>query len=98
MKNSDGNCNMDDKSKDKGKDKGRHKYKSIVDAYHNYDTAFKDAMSVFKDKAFDLFGIDPSLKILEPLRTESAKISTDIDFSDLTFRLSNANGLHLEDT
>ena len=70
---------------------------SYIDAYHNYDSAFKDAVSVFKDKALDFFKMDSGLRIVEPLRTENAKIRSEVEFSDFTFRLSNGTGLHLEE-
>ena len=70
---------------------------SLIDAYHNYDVVFKDAVTVFKDKALDFFGMDSELRIVDPLRTESAKIRSEVEFSDFTFRLSNGTGLHLEE-
>ena len=43
----------------------------IEDIYANYDAVFKDSLSLFKDKSLDFFGLDPSLRIKEPLKTES---------------------------
>ena len=64
----------------------------IDDAYANYDAVFKDAISFYKGKTLDFFGIPGDMKILEPLRTEKKEVRVDTEFSDLTFRISDGRG------
>ena len=68
----------------------------IEDVHNNYDTVLKDSISLFRDKAIDFYGLDQDVRILEPLRTEKAEVTVDVEYSDLTFQLSNGKGLHLE--
>ena len=70
---------------------------SIEDVHDNYDAAFKDAVSVFKDKALGFFGLSDDLLIGEPLRTEKKEVRVETEFSDLTFRLSDGRGFHAEE-
>jgi len=68
-----------------------------VDAPHrNYDPVFKEALSLFKDKALDFLGLTDIAPITEPLRTESVEIEIKNAFSDLTFGTQDGLGLHLE--
>ena len=69
----------------------------IDDVHANYDSVFKDAVSIYKDKALDFFELPGDMKTGEPLRTEKKEIRVDTEFSDLTFRLSDGRGLHLEE-
>ena len=66
------------------------------DVWQNYDTVFKDAVSMFKDKSLDFFGLPKDITILEPLKTETKEITVKSEFADLTFKLSNGKGLHFE--
>ena len=65
--------------------------------YDNYDSVFKDAMLLFKDKALDFYGLDGALQITEPLKTEAKEIVVTTEFSDLNFMLNNGIGLHTEE-
>ena len=65
--------------------------------YANYDAVFKDAMSFYKDRALDFFGLPEDMKIQEPLRTEKKEVRVETEFSDFTFRLSDGRGLHAEE-
>ena len=65
-------------------------------AHQNYDAVFKDAISLFKDKALDFLGLDGSMRILEALRTEKREVEVKTEFCDMTFRLSDNTGLLLE--
>ena len=68
-----------------------------MDAPHrNYDPVFKEALSLFKDKALDFLGLTDIAPITEPLRTESVEIEIKNAFSDLTFGTQDGLGLHLE--
>jgi hypothetical protein len=69
----------------------------VQDIQTNYDTVFKDALSLFKNKALDFFNIPGDAIIVEPLRTEKAEIHAEVEFSDLTFSLSNKKGFHVEE-
>ena len=66
-----------------------------VDCAHaNYDAVFKDAMTLFKGKALDFFGLPGDMRINESLRTEKKEVRVATEFSDLTFRLSDGRGFH----
>jgi hypothetical protein len=80
-----------------GNNAGTGNSADLVDERQNYDKAFKDALVFFKDKTLDFFDIGHLPPIAEPLRTEAAKVTADTDFSDLTFRLADGRGLHLEE-
>ena len=49
----------------------------------NYDLGFKEAITLFKDKALDFFGIDELASITEPLATESVQVEIKSLFRDL---------------
>ena len=68
----------------------------INDIWQNYDAVFKDALTMFKDKSLDFFGLPKDVKILEPLKTETKEITVKSEFADLTFKTSNGKGLHFE--
>ena len=69
-----------------------------VDIPHrNYDLGFKEAMTLFKDKALDFFGIDDIDTITESLATESVAVEIKSQFRDLVFATNNGKGLHLEE-
>ena len=75
---------------------GQAQVETLDFAHQNYDAVFKDAVSIFKDKAVDFFGIGGGVRIEESWRTEKREVRVRATFSDLTFRLSNGQGLHLE--
>jgi len=68
----------------------------IEDVWQNYDAVFKDAVSMFKDKSLDFFGLPKDITIVEPLKTETKEIIVKSEFADLTFKLSDGKGLHFE--
>jgi hypothetical protein len=68
----------------------------IENVWQNYDSVFKDAVSLFKDKSLDFFGLPKDITIVEPLRTEIKEIIVKSEFADLTFKMSNGKGLHFE--
>jgi hypothetical protein len=90
--------NKDKTSADFGRtaEKSGVKPSIIEDVWQNYDSVFKDAVSMFKDKSLDFFGLPKDITIAEPLKTETKEIVVKSEFADLTFRLSNGKGLHLE--
>jgi len=63
----------------------------------NYDLGFKEAITLFKDKALDFFGIDDLASITEPLATESVQVEIKSLFRDLVFATHAGKGLHLEE-
>jgi len=69
----------------------------VTGIYTNYDAVFKDAMWLFIDKALDFFHVKGNLTIKEPLRTETVEVSVNIDILDMSFRLSDGMGFHVEE-
>jgi len=65
--------------------------------HRNYDLGFKEAMTLFKDKALDFFGIEGMATITESLATESVEVEVKSLFRDLVFATSEGKGLHLEE-
>ena len=65
--------------------------------HRNYDLGFKEAMTIFKDKALDFFGIDGLDTVTESLATESVEVEVKSLFRDLVFATSKGTGLHLEE-
>ena len=65
--------------------------------HRNYDLGFKEAMTLFKDKALDFFGIDGIDIITESLATESVEVEVKSLFRDLVFATSKGKGLHFEE-
>ena len=63
----------------------------------NYDLGFKEAITLFKDKALDFFGIDCLASITEPLATESVQVEVKSLFRDLVFATQERKGLHFEE-
>ena len=63
----------------------------------NYDLGFKEAMTLFKNKTLDFFGIDGIGTITESLATESVAVEVKSLFRDLVFATSGGKGLHLEE-
>ena len=59
----------------------------ISDIYQNYDAVFKDAMALFKDKSLEFFGLDKSLVIEAPLKTETKEIAVTTSHSDAWCRI-----------
>ena len=53
--------------------------------HQNYDPVFKEAMSLYKDKALDFLGLTDIAPITEPLQTESVEIEIKVAFRDWTF-------------
>ena len=64
--------------------------------HQNYDPVFKEAMTLYQDKALDFLGLTSIAPIVEPLRTESVEIEIKIEFRDLTFGTQDGRGLHFE--
>ena len=65
--------------------------------HKNYDYVFKEALSIYKDKALDFLGLTGIAPITEPLRTETVEIEIKSEFRDLTFGTADGRGLHLEE-
>ena len=63
----------------------------------NYDLGFKEAITLFKDKALDFFGIDEPATITEPLAAESVQIEIKSLFKDLVFASTEGKGVHFEE-
>ena len=68
-----------------------------MDIHKNYDTVFKEAMVLFKDKTLDFLGLHGIAPITEPLRTENVQIEINTEYLDLTFGLQDGRGLHFEE-
>jgi len=69
----------------------------VKNIHHNYDAVFKDALTLFKDKALDFLGITHLAPIAEPLSTESVQVAIKSEFRDLVFATQDKNGVHLEE-
>ena len=65
--------------------------------HKNYNLGFKEAITLFKDKALDFFGIDELASITEPLATESVQVEVKSLFRDLVFATKEGKGLHFEE-
>ena len=65
--------------------------------HKNYDYVFKEALSIYKNKALDFLGLTGIAPIIEPLRTETVEIEIKSEFRDLTFSTADGRGLHLEE-
>ena len=65
--------------------------------HQNYDSVFKEAMTLFKDKALDFLGLTGVAPITEPLMTESVEIEIKIAFRDLSFGTQDNRGVHFEE-
>ena len=63
----------------------------------NYDLGFKEAITIFRDKALDFFGIDGLATITEPLATESVHVEIKSLFRDLVFATKEDKGLHFKE-
>ena len=63
----------------------------------NYDLGFKEAITLFKDKALDFFGINELASITEPLATETVQVEIKSLFRDLVFATQAGKGLHFEE-
>jgi predicted transposase/invertase (TIGR01784 family) len=68
-----------------------------MDINMNYDTVFKEAMVLFKDKSLDFLGLHGIAPIDEPLKTENVQIEINTEFLDLTFGLKDGRGVHFEE-
>ena len=64
--------------------------------HQNYDSVFKEAMVLFKNKALDFLGLTDIPSITEPLRTESVEIEIKIAFRDLVFGTNDDRGINFE--
>ena len=64
--------------------------------HQSYDPVFKEAMTLFQDKALDFLGLTGIAPITKPLRTESVEIEIKVEFRDLTFGTQDGRGLHFE--
>ena len=68
----------------------------IENVWANYDAVFKDAVSMFKDRSLEFFGLPKDMTITEPLKTETKEITVKSELADLTFKMTNGKGLHFE--
>ena len=64
--------------------------------HQNYDSVFKEAITLYKNKTLDFLGLTGIAPIMEPLRTESVEIEIKIELRDMTFGTQDGRGLHLE--
>jgi hypothetical protein len=71
--------------------------KVYMDVHNNYDSVFKDAIVLYKDKTLDFLGLHEIAPIQEPLRTENVQVEIKSEFLDLTFGTKDGRGLHLEE-
>ena len=71
--------------------------KNLEDVHMNYDTVFKEALTLFKDKTLDFLGLENLAPIDEPLKTENSEINIVSEFADLTFSLKDGKGAHFEE-
>lgn len=69
----------------------------MEDIHKNYDSVFKDAMVLFKDKTLEFLGLHGIAPITEPLSTEIVRVEVNSEILDLTFGLQDKRGLHLEE-
>ena len=68
-----------------------------MDTIHmNYDSVFKEAMVLYKNKALDFLGLTGIAEITEPLMTKSVEIEVRVAIRDLTFGLSDGKGTNFE--
>ena len=68
-----------------------------MDVHKNYDSVFKEAMALFKDKTLDFLGLHGIAPITEPLGTENVQVEIRSEFLDLTFALQDGHGAHFEE-
>ena len=64
--------------------------------HQNYDLAFKEAITVFKNKSLDFLEVDLP-RIVDIVNTEMFKIETKENFIDMNFILEDGSLLHLEE-
>jgi hypothetical protein len=69
----------------------------MEEIHNNYDSVFKDAMVLFKDKTLEFLGLHGIAPITEPLSTEFVSVEVNSEILDLTFGLQDKRGLHLEE-
>ena len=69
----------------------------MTNIHKNYDSVFKEALSLFQNQALDFLGLTNIAPITEPLRTESVEIEIKTEFRDLTFGTKDGRGLHFEE-
>jgi hypothetical protein len=65
--------------------------------WKNYDLVFKDALTLFKGKTLEFLGLSDYPAIGDPLQTETVNVAPEVEFSDLTFALSDGRGIHFEE-
>ncbi|MDR1533159.1 MAG: hypothetical protein LBS62_13440 [Clostridiales bacterium] len=76
---------------------GQKKRKILINSTDkNYDIVFKDALSLFSGKSLEFLGISGLPPLGTPLKTELPVISAHTSFSDLTYKLPDLGGVHLE--
>ena len=68
---------------------------SITSIHQNYDAAFKEALSLYKDKTLDFLGLDLA-PIAESLNVEHTEVEIKKSYADLLFKLADNTGLNLE--
>lgn len=67
----------------------------VKDIHNNYDTVFKEALMLYKNKTLDFLGLDLAM-IDNPINTEFTEIQVNKNFTDMCFMLKDGTGLHAE--
>ena len=62
----------------------------------NLDFVLKDALTLFKNKTLEFFGLDGISPIGDSLRTETVEIEITWEFQDLAFATLDGGGIHFE--
>ena len=68
---------------------------NIKDLHNNYDSVFKEALMLYKNKTLDFLGLDFAM-IDEPINTEMTELKVNKSFIDMGFMLKDKTGIHLE--
>jgi len=68
---------------------------NIKDLHNNYDSVFKEALMLYKNKTLDFLGLDFAM-IDEPINTEMTELKVNKSFTDMGFMLKDKTGIHLE--
>ena len=63
----------------------------------NYDAAFKDSFTLFRNKTLRFLGIESDARITEVLATEKREVHVDTEYSDMSFLTDDGFGLHIEE-
>ena len=68
---------------------------NLKEIHNNYDSVFKEALMLYKNKTLDFLGLDLAM-IEEPLNTEMTEVKVNKNFTDMCFMLKDKTGLHAE--